>query len=324
MDVLREIDNFTDFHQLASFLLPILRDKLKSNKAFMLVVEGEHFYDPFKKNSIPIDENTPMGWCSIYGDTLILEKDKLKEEPYGKNLENLLIFPIKAYGKTVALLILSDKKGGFSDKDISTLKEMEEEISIAIRWVQNKKNLTSLTQKCGEFMIKATDQMTSEGEGHCIRVATISSEIAQRLDVSDISRKRLWTASMLHDIGKVLMAGRDMWEIERFHPTLGGDFLRHIPLWKDVAYMVETSHERYDGSGYPKGIKGDDLPLENWILTLAEDIEEFNFENSSKLFEDMIFSFYSQRAESHHPECIEALTSLVNDSTLEKILRDIT
>ncbi|MDT8378326.1 MAG: HD domain-containing phosphohydrolase [Desulfotignum sp.] len=128
--------------------------------------------------------------------------------------------------------------------------------------------------------IEARDRIT---HGHSRRVATLSRLTARQMGLDDAMIKNIFHAGILHDIGKIgirdtvldrlgHLTSREMAQI-RQHPVLGADILIPLTFFKDIAPMIRHHHERFDGSGYPDGIKGSRIPLGARILAVCDVFE---------------------------------------------------
>ena len=116
--------------------------------------------------------------------------------------------------------------------------------------------------------------------GHQQRVAALSCAIARRMGLSKDTVRTIELAGILHDIGKirvpiaVINRPGTLLETERellkVHPKIGYDLLKTIPFPMPVADIVYQHHERMDGSGYPQGLKGDEIMLEARIVAVAD------------------------------------------------------
>lgn len=116
--------------------------------------------------------------------------------------------------------------------------------------------------------------------GHSRKVATYAAELAKALGYSMPEIETIRTASLLHDIGKIGIAEHILakpgpltpkeWELMHAHPDLGVAILKHVEDLKDCLAAVRYHHERYDGSGYPAGLKGENIPLDARILAVAD------------------------------------------------------
>ncbi|RJQ52810.1 MAG: HD domain-containing protein [Nitrospiraceae bacterium] len=116
--------------------------------------------------------------------------------------------------------------------------------------------------------------------GHCERVATYALIIANALGLPEKTLKDLKYGCWLHDCGKIGVPEHILnkkgtldpkeFEIIKKHPRWGADVARQAQLPETVVEIILYHHERYDGTGYPLGIKGPDIPLEARIVTVAD------------------------------------------------------
>ena len=129
--------------------------------------------------------------------------------------------------------------------------------------------------------VEAKDQYTV---GHCLRVGGLVRRMIEREEgLSNEERFRMETAAILHDIGKIgipdqilLKRGkltREEEETIRSHVIVGENILGHIDSMKQVAEWVRHHHERWDGAGYPDGLRGDEIPFTSRAITIADAID---------------------------------------------------
>ena len=121
------------------------------------------------------------------------------------------------------------------------------------------------------------DQMTAR---HSAAVARYAQAIARAAGASAEEQRLVHTAGLLHDIGKsifpdhVLFAegslNDDQWEIVKQHPGHGASVIAQIEEFADVAAIVQAHHERIDGTGYPNGVCGDDVPWLSRMISIAD------------------------------------------------------
>ncbi|MEE8599009.1 MAG: HD domain-containing phosphohydrolase, partial [Dehalococcoidales bacterium] len=104
--------------------------------------------------------------------------------------------------------------------------------------------------------------------------------IAEALNLEPLEINRLGTCVLLHDIGKIGISDEiltkqyeltdEEWEAIKTHPQLGATIVSHIGHLAPCILGILHHHERYDGSGYPQGLKGEEIPLEARILAIAD------------------------------------------------------
>jgi putative two-component system response regulator len=125
--------------------------------------------------------------------------------------------------------------------------------------------------------IEARDPYTG---GHCERLAEISARLGQRLGLPDEEIKALRCAGIVHDIGKVVVPDTillksgplspDETEIMQKHPVVGERICAPLRTFRLVLPIIRHHHEHHDGSGYPDGLRGDQIPITAAILQLAD------------------------------------------------------
>ncbi|MCW2967546.1 MAG: hypothetical protein JWM71_1318 [Solirubrobacteraceae bacterium] len=121
------------------------------------------------------------------------------------------------------------------------------------------------------------DKMTAR---HCAAVARYAKEIAKEYGCDDEEQDLVHTAGLLHDIGKFIfpdsiLMGRNKltdeeYEIVKKHPAQGAKVVRGVDGYGPVADIILAHHEKIDGKGYPNGIKGDDIPIQSRMISVAD------------------------------------------------------
>jgi len=119
--------------------------------------------------------------------------------------------------------------------------------------------------------------------GHSRKVNTYAVALAEALGLSPDEVSRVSTAALLHDIGKIgvpdevlnkkTKLSKENWDTIKAHPRLGTNIVSNIPQLISCADSILHHHERWDGNGYPEGLKGDQIPLESRILAIADTFE---------------------------------------------------
>jgi diguanylate cyclase (GGDEF)-like protein/putative nucleotidyltransferase with HDIG domain len=125
--------------------------------------------------------------------------------------------------------------------------------------------------------VDAKDHYT---HSHSRKVSKYATDIAEALGYSQEKIATLRAAALLHDIGKIGVSDRVLlkagplsdedWEPIRAHPKLGVAILKHVESLSGCLAAIQYHHERYDGTGYPAGLKGDNIPLDARIMAVAD------------------------------------------------------
>lgn len=131
-----------------------------------------------------------------------------------------------------------------------------------------------------EALSAALDYRDNETEGHSQRVVRYSLEIGSVLGLAKHTMEVLSRGTLLHDIGKIGVPDLVLWKPGKLdeeewgemrkHVEYGYKMLRYIPFLKDAARIVLHHHERYDGAGYPQGLKGEDIAIGARIFAVAD------------------------------------------------------
>ena len=134
-----------------------------------------------------------------------------------------------------------------------------------------------------EALGAAIDLRDSETAGHSKRVAIYAATIAKELRATEQELKTIARGAWLHDIGKLatpdailLKPGpltHEEWRIMRRHAETGYELVQRIPFLASAAEIVLSHHERWDGSGYPQGLKGADIPFGARIFAVADTLD---------------------------------------------------
>ena len=168
------------------------------------------------------------------------------------------------------------------------LRRMQEEANDQNRILKQKvEEKTALTQKILQLTIQSMSQMAESRDpytaGHQQRVAQLACAIAQKMAMTAEEIDTIRVAGLLHDIGKFRIPtdilnrpGKILaveYEFLKIHPEVAYDFLKDIPFPGPVSEIVYQHHEKLDGSGYPRGLSGDEILTSARILTVADVIE---------------------------------------------------
>jgi diguanylate cyclase (GGDEF)-like protein/putative nucleotidyltransferase with HDIG domain len=131
-----------------------------------------------------------------------------------------------------------------------------------------------------EALARAIDAKDGTAENHIRRVQLYAAAVARELGMSDAETQAVRTAALLHDIGKLavpehILSKPGPLTAEEFqkvqaHPQVGADIIAAVPFPYPVAPLIQNHHERWDGRGYPRGLKGEDIPLGARVLFLVD------------------------------------------------------
>ncbi|WP_427339927.1 HD-GYP domain-containing protein [Caloranaerobacter sp. DY30410] len=131
-----------------------------------------------------------------------------------------------------------------------------------------------------QALTNAMEAKDAYTRGHAERVGKYAVKLAKALDLSDRRIENIKNAAILHDIGKIGIDDQilkkpgkltdEEYEKIKKHPSIGAEILKGVNFLKEVSDIVRHHHERYDGKGYPDGLKENEIPAEAAILAIAD------------------------------------------------------
>jgi len=135
-----------------------------------------------------------------------------------------------------------------------------------------------------ENLMTAMDMRDVETFGHSLTVAKYTQALARLVGINDSTvLDNIRKGSLLHDVGKIAIPDSILkkpsrlsaseWEKIKLHPVLGYGLIREIKMVKEVGNIILYHHERYDGTGYPRGLKKNSIPLEARVFALADALD---------------------------------------------------
>src|SRR5581483_6562650 len=157
------------------------------------------------------------------------------------------------------------------------LEAEKERVEIEKRHVEQIASLNMRTIEALALAIEAKDHTTHT---HLQRVRTYALEVAKVLKLDDEQIEALRAAALLHDIGKLAVPEQiinkpgkltpEEFEKMKVHPIVGAEILERVAFPYPVAPIVRSHHERWDGTGYPEGLSGEDIPIGARILAAVD------------------------------------------------------
>jgi HD-GYP domain-containing protein (c-di-GMP phosphodiesterase class II) len=174
-----------------------------------------------------------------------------------------------------------------------------------------------------ESLANALDARDHYTAGHSTRVSEYSCAIATAMQMGPSALDEVRIGAMLHDIGKIGIADavlqkpgkltKEEFEIIKKHPLIGRDILKEVHGFRPYLPMVELHHENHDGTGYPWGLKGDDIPITASIVHVADAYDAMTTDRpyrSGMPHERAVQILVQCSGTQFHPQVVEALLTL--------------
>ncbi len=182
-------------------------------------------------------------------------------------------------------------------------------------------------------LIELKDSYTA---GHSDRVSKLSEKIAKAMDFDKDYCEYLHIAGHLHDIGKlgipegILMKSGKLTEAEfnvmKQHPMIGYDVLKQNPELCKMATIIKGHHERFDGKGYPEGLKADEIDIGSCIIALADSFDAMTTTRTYReglMLEEAIEEIQNEKGRQFHPEVADIFVKIYEQERnfLEAIIK---
>ena len=184
-------------------------------------------------------------------------------------------------------------------------------------------------------LTSALDARDRETEGHSSRVARIACRLAEKIGLTERQLKALERGALLHDIGKIGISdsillkpgplSEEEWQAMRRHPEIGAHIVEGIPFLAETTSVVRYHHEHWDGSGYPIGLAGNEIPILARIFSI---VDAFDALTSNRPYRKSIgrkeASTYLQAKMGilYDPEILTVFLQMLDEGNFNDLIRD--
>ena len=148
--------------------------------------------------------------------------------------------------------------------------------------------------ECIRSAINARDSYTAQ---HVDRVGNMTARVCELIGISGNNREKISLAAQLHDVGKIgipdavlnkpTRLSEEEWNVIKQHPVIGKDILCKSKYLSELEEIVLHHHERFDGLGYPGGLKADEIPVGSRIIAICDSIDAMTSDRAYRMALDM-------------------------------------
>ena len=196
-------------------------------------------------------------------------------------ITSMVSFPLVTKNTVMGVLnIYSDERHEFTEDELRLLAILANQAASAIQNASLYDDLRESYLNTIQALSMTIDAKDPYTHGHSKRVSEISVLIGNQIGLSSEELELLKYAGDLHDIGKIGISeliiakeGKltvDEYEIVKTHPLVGETIIEPVPFLSQIKEVIRHHHERYDGYGYPDGLKGKEIPLMSRIILIAD------------------------------------------------------
>ena len=258
------------------------------------------------------------------------EKDELERF----NAE--LFLPLNSKGDLIGIIVLGKKLSfqPYTQDEQLIFSTLANQTAVAIENARLYDELRGSFIQTVIALANAIDIRDTYTNTHSQQIASLAAKTARALGCSPEEVNEIHLGGLLHDIGKIGIPDTILqkptkleeaeWEIVRTHPKLGAELISPIKRLAGVSPMIESSHERYDGLGYPSGIKGDDIPLGARIISVVDSYSAMRDKRPYKEpyeCDQIIDELKRNSGKMYDPRVVEAFLKIMQNGDKELPLR---
>lgn len=196
-----------------------------------------------------------------------------------------IFIPLIGEGQIIGMLNMVGPN--LTEQDVPTMQAFANQIAVALensklidRLQSAREEIEAAYQATLEGWVHALDLRDNETEGHTLRTAERTKRLATFMGLSDDELPHLHRGALLHDIGKMAIPdhilqkpgplSKSEWEVMKQHPVTAYNWLSKIKFLEPASDIPYCHHERWNGSGYPRGLGGEDIPLHARIFSVVD------------------------------------------------------
>lgn len=254
-----------------------------------------------------------------------------KKKPEKERIKQVIFMPICAKEKILGLIMVGSKTK-INEKRLSILTSISNNAAVALENATLYENSKKYFIKTIDALIAAVEAKDKYTEGHSRRVSKYVEIIGRVIGLSKEKVEDLKIAGILHDVGKIgisdnilLKPGRlteEEYEEIKQHPIISNRILYSVGLSETTMKAIACHHERYDGEGYPFGLKQEELSIECQIIAVADALDAMTSNRSYRgalTFDDAIKEIIRNKGGQFGPEVVDVVISIYENEK-EKLL----
>ncbi len=300
LEVLHKADrafrDIEEFKGLLSNLLDLTMESVPATRGYIFLLQRDtgnlvpYVRHPFDgtSNDCEVVVSQTILQAAVRQKSSIISSDALVDERFLDSqsiadhaVHSAMCAPLINRGRVLGIVYVdSPKKNAFDRDDLSLFSAMALKAGIAIDNARLYDDLRSLFYNTVETLVRTIQAKDPYTSGHSTRVSRYAMLIADKLNLSTKEKHQAYLASMLHDIGKIgvpddllnrpgKLTDEEMEQV-RNHVQLGASMLEMLGEMHPIVPLIRHHHEAMDGSGYPDGLQGEEIPLISRIISVAD------------------------------------------------------
>ncbi|MFW6229687.1 MAG: PAS domain S-box protein [Halanaerobium sp.] len=256
-----------------------------------------------------------------------------------KPIKDSLYINITVENQIIGRMALDIKKESSKKFSDITRKILESFATLASAFFAFKRfdNLqTNVTKELITSIIKIMEMYDLYTKGHSENVAEIASAIAKQMNLPKKTIKNTYWAGLVHDIGKLLIPldiinkngrlSKTEYELIKKHPVWGSKALSNSESLKPIAEFILYHHEKWDGSGYPEGISGEEIPIISQILAVADAWDAMLSKRAYReplSIEQALNELEENKGSQFSPRVVEAFVEIIKNNRFDRLKNEV-
>ena len=226
-----------------------------------------------------------------------------------------IVLPLVS-GSLRGALLLAGREGGFGPSEEGDLTRLARGAAVALEAALGRERTVETFTRTVELLVSFLEKTDTRYPMHSRSVAAFADMIAAGLDRSEEELQQIHFGALLHDIGKLgldpalLRVEGKLEEEQRRtlqqHVTLGVQLVSPISPWSEVPRIIEAHHERWDGKGYPHGLKGEDIPFGARVVAVADALDAMTSNDPLRPPEDILAELQAVAGHQFDPAVVRA------------------
>jgi hypothetical protein len=273
------------------------------------------------------------GWVADKGEPAIVN-DTTKDSRYttdfdretGFKTRSIMCVPLIYNKKVIGVIeVLNRKDGIYTKEDERLLFSLADQAAISIAQSKASESQQSDMIQITSILVEAQDHFSQIKKGHARSVASYSTLIGKHIGLPEKGLKNLYYASLFHDLGFIRiniskpLKPSDYENIKK-HPQIGYDMIKPLSVWSEAADSILNHHERFDGTGYPRKKKGEDIPIAARVISVADAFDVLTSKTSYKktrlTFKDAMDEIEANSGTQFDPDVVKAFRSAMLEADM--------
>ena len=319
--------------RLLDLLLSVVRGFARAQVGRLVVLEGDSKGGATVEACAGDNAERIRGARLVAGESLafrvaeqgnaLRSDDPRKEEGYSSLVDGLtsakpgfIVLPL-ASGDLRGAILVAGRQGGFGPREEGDLTRLARGAAVALEAALGRDRRVDTFTTTAELLVSFLEKTDTRYPMHSRSVAAFADMIVAGLDRSEEEQRQIHFGALLHDIGKLgldpelLRTEGGLTEEQRRtlqqHVALGVQLVSPISPWSEVPRIIEAHHERWDGKGYPHGLRGEEIPFGARVVAVADALDAMTSNNPMRPPDDILAEMQAVAGQQFDPSVVRAL-----------------